>query len=99
MSEMQKAREIMEAMVTQRAATNALSQLKTKDIIINRASLAAEANTLIDLRDSAQRKVEESLGAVSAETRKLIVQTFNDANPKDEFGKQIAEYVRRVDGE
>lgn len=98
MSELENAKTLVQALVNQKAASDALEQLKSKDIFINRSSLAAQANVLIDVRDAQQRTVEETLGSVSAETRKTVVDAFTSVNPNDKFGKYIASYVKRVDG-
>lgn len=98
MSEQENAKTIVQALVKQKAASDALEQLKGRDLIINRSSLAAQANDLIDVRDAAQQKVEETLGSVSAETRKAVLDAFTSVNPNDKFGKSIAEYVKKVDG-
>lgn len=94
MSELENAKSIVQALVDQKAASDALERLSGWD----RSSLAAQANVLIDDRDAAQRKVEESLGSVSAETRKAALDAFNSVNPNDAYGKLIAEYVKSVDG-
>lgn len=98
MSELENAKTIVQALINQKTASDALGQLARKDIIINRSSLAAQANVLIDARDAAQRKVEETLGSVSAETRKTVLDTYISANPNDKYGKSIADYVKKVDG-
>ena len=98
MSELENAKTIVQALMKQKAASDALEQLKSKDIIINRSSLAAQANVLSDIKDAGQRTVEETLGSVSAETRKTVLDTYTAANPNDKFGKSIAEYVKKVDG-
>lgn len=92
MSEEDNALAIYRAMQEREAAQQALNNLgRTR----SNESVAGE---LIDTRDAAERKVEEKLGTVSADTRKTLMETFVEQNPKSEYAANLAAYVRNVDG-
>lgn len=99
MNEFENAKAIVQALLDQKAANDALNGLRKHDVWINRDLLAQQANHLIDMRDAAQRRVEELLGTVSKSTRRDALEAFNSTHPNDEFGLQIAAFVRQVDGE
>jgi hypothetical protein len=102
MDEKQKALEIFRAMETKDAAQQSLDKLHAQNsgfggLFADKSALSQQAWSIIDKRDAAERTVEESIGSVSAGTRKAIMEAYTERHPDSEYGKNMADMVRKID--
>lgn len=88
---------VINALEQQYESEQLLQSLKSKDIFINRNSLAQQANDAIDTRDQLQRKVEDNIGSLTPDLRKEIFERHLQANPNDKFAKDLLNHIRRID--